>query len=88
VLNLQVLLLPALDLAVVKAIKAADSARSCGRTTVNDVLTALLAGALRQYCQAQGDPLLPAGDCEGDDSPAVQVDTSRTAKTRPPLCRR
>jgi len=65
--------LPSLDLAHVKALKDAESKRSNERATVNDVLTALLAGALRLYCQTQGDPLLPKTDNEGDTSASVQV---------------
>jgi len=68
-----VILLPSLELSQVKALKDAETKRCGERATVNDVLTALLAGALRLYCQKQGDPLLPKTDNEGDTSASVQV---------------
>lgn len=68
------LLLPNVELAFVKALK--DAATTKGqRTTVNDVLFSATTGAVRRYCQARDDPLLPRGgaDREGEDTGGLQM---------------
>jgi hypothetical protein len=55
-----VVLLPDLPMPFIKALKNAASSHPSvgGKTTVNDVLSACLAGAVRRYCVMEKDPLL------------------------------
>jgi len=67
-----VLLLPQVPMAFVKSLKNAASASphvEATKVTVNDVLSALLAGAVRRYCASQGE--LDLKDTQ--DFPEVQT---------------
>ena len=66
------LLLPDIDLAFIKALKDKATAKDGVRTTINDILFAATTGAIRRYCQARDDPLLPPNDPAGN-TPAADL---------------
>ena len=69
-----VLLLPSVDLAFVKELKDKAGTKRGSRTTVNDVLFSATSGAIRRYCQLQGDPLVPGdGSGGGDENAGLQL---------------